>query len=184
MSDETIRADEIKPGDRIRAREDAAIILVSNVSCNALTPQIHLRGINESVDGLDACRLAPEQEVELVERSRYLVTEMPDGTKWAVPVTYIARHRAKHYADEFDNDLERSLAEDTRLLFEDSDYEVEDWAVGSFNWKDVEPFAFKIEDSPKPDFQEGWLGGDKEVLDSDVVEFAPDTFGEIHVQEN
>lgn len=49
---------------------------------------------------------------------KLMTVEMPDGSKWGVPVEMIARSRAAYYANEFDGDVERSLAEDTLPLFE------------------------------------------------------------------
>ncbi len=96
---------------------------------------------------------------------KYMTVEMPDGSKWGVPVEIIARHRAKNYADEFGDDVERSLAEDTIPLFESSDYEIEDWAVNNMNWEDFDGHQVKLEDAPPPDFQEAWLSGPKGLRD-------------------
>ena len=93
-----------------------------------------------------------------------LQIEMPDGSKWGVPVEVIARNRAAHYAHEFDGDVERSLAEDTMPLFESDDYEVEDWAANNMNWSDVEAKAKKLQDA-ETDFQEGWVNGEKSVIE-------------------
>jgi len=46
-----------------------------------------------------------------------LICKMPDGSKWGVNVNEVAKNRAENYADEFDDDVERSLAEDTFPLF-------------------------------------------------------------------
>lgn len=93
-----------------------------------------------------------------------LVTTMPDGSEWAVPVEVIARNRAREYADEFGGDIERSLSEDTVPMFSDDDYEITDWAQNNMNWSDVERFAVCVKEAAK-DFQEGWVNGDKEVVD-------------------
>ena len=85
---------------------------------------------------------------------------MPDGSKWGVPVEMIARHRAKHYAHEFDGDIERSLAEDTIPLFESEDYEIEDWAKNQMNWRDFEFRQVKVSEAPPPDFEEAWMKGE------------------------
>jgi len=95
---------------------------------------------------------------------KMLTIEMPDGSKWGVPVDLIARNRATYYADEFDGDVERSLAEDTMLLFESDDYAIEDWAANNMNWSDVQALAKKLEDA-ETDFQDGWVNGEKEVVD-------------------
>ena len=42
---------------------------------------------------------------------KLMTVEMPDGSKWGVPVEMIARNRAAHYASEFDGDIERSIFE-------------------------------------------------------------------------
>jgi hypothetical protein len=96
---------------------------------------------------------------------KMLTIEMPDGSKWGVPVEVIARSRAAHYAHEFGGDVERSMAEDTMPLFESDDYEVEDWAVDNMNWEDVATHAKKLQDAPPPDFQEAWTNGKKSVID-------------------
>jgi len=49
-------------------------------------------------------------------------------------------------------------------LFESDDYEIKDWAANHMNWRDVEAYAKKLK-KPKPDFQEGWTNGHKEVVD-------------------
>ena len=93
-----------------------------------------------------------------------LIVTMPDGSRWGVPVDLIARDRAKHYAGEFDGDVERSLAEDTVPLFAD-DYEIIDWAQNNMNWKDVEAHAGRMAESePDFDYQEGWVNGDKQLV--------------------
>lgn len=96
---------------------------------------------------------------------KMLTIEMPDGSKWGVPVDVIARNRAAHYAHEFGGDVERSMAEDTIPLFESDDYEVEDWAANNMNWSDVETQAKKLQDAPAPDFQEAWMNGEKSVIE-------------------
>ena len=87
---------------------------------------------------------------------KILVIEMPDGSKWGVPVDVIARNRAANYAHEFNGDVERSMVEDTLPLFAASDYEIIDWASNNMNWSDVAAQARKLQDAPMPDFQEAW----------------------------
>lgn len=90
---------------------------------------------------------------------------MPDGSKWDVPVLFIAQDRAQHYAGEFSGNVEMSLSEDTLPLFEDDDYEIEDWAVNNMNWSDVAGQAKIVKEQSAPDYQEGWLNGHKEIVD-------------------
>lgn len=96
---------------------------------------------------------------------KLLSVEMFDGSKWGVPVGIIARDRAGHYAHEFGGDIEQSLAEDTIPLFENSHYDIEDWAVNNMNWSDVSDYAVKISDAPAPAFQEAWMNGEKAIVD-------------------
>lgn len=98
---------------------------------------------------------------------KVLTVEMPDGSRWCVPVDVIARNRAEHYAHEFGGDVERSLTEDTAPLFDGDDYEVEDWAENNMDWRDVKHLAKKLRDAPSTDFQEGWMNGEKSVVDVD-----------------
>ncbi len=94
-----------------------------------------------------------------------LIVEMPDGTRWGVPVMAIARNRAKEYASEFDGDIERSLAEDTIPLFESDEFEIIDWAQNNMNWDDVKAEAGRMAHSTvEPDYQEGWVNGPKELV--------------------
>ena len=96
---------------------------------------------------------------------KYMTVIVSDGSTWGVPVEMIARDRAANYADEFDGDIERSLSEDTLPLFEDDDYQIQDWAVNNMNWSDFDGHQVKIADAPAPDFQEAWIDGDKGFSD-------------------
>lgn len=94
-----------------------------------------------------------------------MTIELPDGSKWGVPVMEIAKNRANHYKDEFGNSLERSLNEDTIPLFEGDDHEIEDWAANEMNWSDVKNLAFKVSAGSGPDMQEVWVNGAKAFID-------------------
>ena len=96
---------------------------------------------------------------------KYLRVTMPDGSKWDVPVYVIAKNRAEWYAHEFGGDVERSLAEDTLPLFEADAFEIEDWASNNMNWSDVEVYAHKAKPGPEVDYDEGWMNGDKDVVE-------------------
>lgn len=96
---------------------------------------------------------------------KYMTVEMPDGSKWGVPVEMIARDRAKIYAHEFDGDIERSLAEDTLPLFEADDYEIQDWAVNNMNWSDFNGHQVKLSNPSPAYFEDAWLSCDKGFSD-------------------
>lgn len=82
-----------------------------------------------------------------------------------MPVDMIARNRAAHYAHEFGGDVERSLKFDTLPLFESDDYLIEDWAENNMNWDDFKGHQFKLSSEQRPNFQEGWVNGKKEVVE-------------------
>lgn len=93
---------------------------------------------------------------------KYMTMKVSDGSTWGVPVMMIARSRAAHYAKEFDGDIDRSLAEDTIPLFNDDDYNIEDWAVNNMNWSDFDGYQVKLsEGDVSNDFQESWLEEEK-----------------------
>jgi len=97
--------------------------------------------------------------------NKVLRIEMPNGSKWDVPVMIIARDRAKYYKDEFDNNIEKSLHDDTLPLFESNEYEIKDWASNNMNWDDVKEFAKQVPQSnTETDYQEGWINGEKEIV--------------------
>jgi hypothetical protein len=102
---------------------------------------------------------------------KMFTVEMPNGDIWGVPVDMIARNRAKHYAHEFDGDVERSLVEDTLPLFDEEEYEIEDWAVNNMNWSDFDGHQVKLRCGDETDdFQEAWLNGPKDHEDVTDIE--------------
>ena len=97
----------------------------------------------------------------------YMTIEQADGSIWAVPISIIAKNRAAHYADEYDGDVEKSLAEDTLPLFFTDTDEIEDWASNNMDWSDFEGHQYCAR-GPRPlDFQEAWVNGEKEFLAED-----------------
>jgi hypothetical protein len=98
------------------------------------------------------------------DTTKYLTLTLSNGEMWGIPLEVIARDRAKNYADEFDNDVERSLAEDTLPLFEESEWEAVDWAANNMNWSDVAEYAFKISEAEPLDFNAEWNTASKEVM--------------------
>lgn len=88
---------------------------------------------------------------------KLMTVTMQDGSTWGVPVAMIALSRATHYASEFGGDVQRSLAEDTLLLFEAEESAIQDWAKNNMNWSDFDGHQVKVADAPPPDFQEAWV---------------------------
>ena len=100
----------------------------------------------------------------------YIIT-MPDDSKWKIPVSVIAEHRAKYYyyaakgraidsGTSFDDiGWEKSHLPLTVDLFEADDYEAEDWAKNNMNWSDVESHAECVEKG-NVHYEDGWRNGD------------------------
>lgn len=97
--------------------------------------------------------------------NKALDVTMSDGSRWRVPVDVIAHNRAEHYAHEYGGDVDRSLNEDTIPLFESDDYEIQDWAANNMNWEDVSAHAVQIAEPGAVDYQEGWVNGDKRIVE-------------------
>lgn len=98
-----------------------------------------------------------------------LQIDMPNGSKWGVPVDVIARNRAEHYAHEYGGDIEKSLIEDTMPLFEKHKYEIEEWAENNMNWSDVKDCAKLLvpailHEVVECNYQDGWINGDKKII--------------------
>ena len=96
--------------------------------------------------------------------SMRLRVEMGDGSHWDIPVGVIAVSRAKHYVDEFAGSLLQSYTDDTMLLFATEKDEIIDYAANNMNWSDVARYAIKVKEDDPVDYQEGWVNGEKEVL--------------------
>ena len=95
----------------------------------------------------------------------YLHVRFSDNSVWRVPLYVVAEHRAKVYMDEFGNDLNRSLVEDTNPLFEDG-YEVVDWASNNMDWKDLSQHAEKVSNIVEPDYHAEWTNAKMKVVKS------------------
>lgn len=83
---------------------------------------------------------------------------MPDGSKWDVPAEIVAKDRATYYKEDgYQEEFDYTMS---------SDFELQDWAAGNMNWDDVSEFAVKADvEQPPVDFQEGWVNGEKEVVE-------------------
>ena len=97
---------------------------------------------------------------------------MPDGSKWSVCARYIAEHRARYYTD-----LDKEAGRESDTMFGDevthalnNHDTLMDWAANNMNWFDVSRYATLVKDISNTDFQEGWVNGEKEVIEIDVGE--------------
>jgi hypothetical protein len=96
---------------------------------------------------------------------------MGDGSKWDVPMDVVATSFATHWAN-------KSYPPATSPKFKwDKAFETEyewattcvdttlDWAVNNMDWNDVARHAVRVNPSRPADYQEGWVNGEKEVVE-------------------
>jgi len=94
---------------------------------------------------------------------------MPDCSQYDVPAKLIAMNRAEYYANKVkDSKSERNcrLIEEYEFTMSD-EYELQDWAANNMCWEDVKDKAIKITDNKEIDFQEGWVNGEKEIIEKE-----------------
>lgn len=153
--------------DRIAAEQQAQRDADAKAAQEAQEKVDQERRDREAAEQSAAEQARAEAEAEASRRAALLyVVQMPDGSRWAVPLMVIAHHRATHFAHEFGGDLERLLTEDTLPLFEADSYEVKDWAANNMNWSDVVSVATQIEAPGETDYQEGWVNGESYVVNT------------------
>lgn len=86
----------------------------------------------------------------------WMVVDMPDGSRWRVPVQAIVDSRDFHYLHQREDTVGHIRSGEL-----DSD-NIADWACGDMNWYDVEDYAVQVPTDPATtDFQEGWVNGKK-----------------------
>lgn len=96
---------------------------------------------------------------------------MGDGSKWDVPMEVVSRSYATYWAnrdhppatsprhkwdDAFARFFEYAMADEHSGL---------DWAVNNMDWNDVARHAVRVNPSRPEDYQEGWVNGEKEVVE-------------------
>ena len=111
------------------------------------------------------CEIDVEDIVEMFDtdlNNKSIFVEMSDGYTYGVPVMTIAHHHASRRAKSFDNDIGLAMINSTIPLFEEDEYEIEDYAKNNMDWSDVEKDAIKLErkDKPKPDYQDEWINNE------------------------
>jgi len=107
--------------------------------------------------------------------TKHLQVTMPNGERWAVPISIIAQSRATYYADR-DAEKEGLSKEDRDKRYEEEysytmgdRLEIHDWAPNNMNWADVREHAVNIgaEELDDRGYQEGWINGEKKIIDLD-----------------
>lgn len=102
--------------------------------------------------------------------TKYIRVTMPDNSKYDVPASAIAENRAKYYAE---NDSRKTSGPEYDAAYKEeyeyaisNDDELLDWAASNMDWDDVKDVAVLVPSDPhKVDFQEGWVNGDKKIIE-------------------
>ena len=82
-----------------------------------------------------------------------------NGEVWEVPAQVVVDSRDENYKSD-EEDTAGSIA-DGGL----SDYEVTDWASNNMDWSDMVPYAKRVGDPPKIDYEGDWCNATKEVVE-------------------
>lgn len=96
---------------------------------------------------------------------KYLLIEMPDFSVWRVPTQIIAEHRIVYYFKVYGISREQAVAE-TKELFTQHPFYIEDWAANNMDWAGVKAHAVQVSGS-EVDYQEGWINGRKCLTDNE-----------------
>lgn len=96
--------------------------------------------------------------------AKYLRVTMPDGSKWDVPLDIIAQKAGEHY-HEFDPDTWLTVEEGIEEFNEWPKEGKFDWAENNMNWEEVVKHAQRIEETVPVNYQEGWVNGEKEIVE-------------------
>jgi len=88
-----------------------------------------------------------------------LRVEMPDSSRWDIPVQIIADSRDEYYSSEEEDTIGFIRAGGL------DNYKITDWAANNMNWDEVREYATQVPGNVKAvDFQEGWVNGEKEIV--------------------
>ncbi|WP_212635455.1 hypothetical protein [Saccharibacillus brassicae] len=113
---------------------------------------------------------------------KFLRVTMPDNSRWDVPAELIAKNRAADYAGQDTRsssgpEYEKEFQAEFEYAMTDA-IELVDWATDNMNWEDVEAHAQRVAQQDHPiDYQEGWVNGEKEIVEYDRPDLATNTAG-------
>lgn len=71
-----------------------------------------------------------------------------DRMTWHIPLEFVARHRAKYYAEK---DTDTTEKEEFDYVMEDDSQEGLDWFINNMDWSDVSAVAKIVRREPEPD---------------------------------
>lgn len=101
-------------------------------------------------------------KVEGLNVESYIISDSV-GRKWKIPVKLIAFHRAGYYMNADNISLADSIKE-TVELFNDDNYEIEDWARNNMDWCDVSSQAHFIDNTTYESMGDIWTNPEETII--------------------
>lgn len=96
---------------------------------------------------------------------KFIKLQCYNGAIYKIPISIVAYSRAKYYSHEYDDDIERSLKEDTLPLFESDDYEIYGWLKNNMDFEEIQDHLIKVRDADEESiealYKNAMLGGIK-----------------------
>lgn len=111
--------------------------------------------------------MATTPEREENKMNKFLRVTFSDGKVYDIPAEFIAKARAKYYAEidaDRGKDYQAVYDEELKNCLED-DYEIHDWAFNNMNWADVKEQAVLLSQVTKViDYEKEWPNVEHEVV--------------------
>lgn len=104
-------------------------------------------------------------------KNKYLKVRFANGDLFEVPARVIAENRANYYADLDGYDLNSNEWEAEIISALNDDFEIEDWAANNMEWRELEPYAKRIDSDEEFDYEDGWTDADVELTDLSEEDF-------------
>lgn len=116
-------------------------------------------------DAKAAQEAAERAELAAKRDAVVILVDMPDGSRWGVPMAAVIRNRADFVFTNTPTEVssEDILEEVATDFMRDHDWAL-DWAANNMNWSDVVAHAYQDRAPAAVDYQEGWVNGEKRVI--------------------
>lgn len=87
---------------------------------------------------------------------KMLSIEMPDGSKWGVPLKLIQDDYVSNYPEDFPDEASLNLLDNDDLV---------EWAANNMDWDDVKDQAVMLKRPDPVDYQDGWVNGESNIIE-------------------
>jgi len=99
-------------------------------------------------------------------KEKCLKVRFANGDLFAIPARIIAENRANYYADLDGYELNSNEWAAEVITALNDEFEIEDWAGNNMDWKDLEPYAQRIDEDVEFDYDDEWPDADIELTDT------------------